>query len=136
MKLYINNELAYLFQEVIFKHEDQMEKAVLTMINEPTKSSCFPTGTVELLFSNGKRGQCHPDKINAEFRNDESVVKISKPRLVITVKGGIIQNIYTDLKEELDLQILDMDTEDPSEYEFCLEELEKTDNDESLKEIY
>ena len=51
-------------------------------------------------------------------------------RVVVLVEDGRVQNIYSD--EELDIEIIDLDTQDPDDYEERLERLEEVEEDTTL----
>ncbi len=51
-------------------------------------------------------------------------------RVVVIVEDGEVQNIYSD--EELDIEIIDLDTQDSDDYEERLERLKEVEEDTTL----
>lgn len=54
---------------------------------------------------------------------------------IIVIEGGIVQSVYTDA-DDLDVEIVDLDTEDPDELKETEERLEEIERDKSLRDIY
>lgn len=54
---------------------------------------------------------------------------------IIVIEGGIVQSVYTDA-DDLDVEIVDLDTEDPDELKETEERLEEVERDKSLRDIY
>ena len=55
--------------------------------------------------------------------------------IVIVVEEGIVQSVYADF-EDVDVEIVDFDTEDPDELEEAQDRLDEIEDDKSLTEIY
>jgi len=55
--------------------------------------------------------------------------------IVIVVEEGIVQSVYADFGD-VDVEIVDFDTEDPDELEEVQDRLDEIENDNSLTEIY
>lgn len=55
--------------------------------------------------------------------------------IVIVVEEGIVQSVYADFGD-VDVEIVDFDTEDPDELEEAQDRLDEIEDDKSLTEIY
>ena len=55
--------------------------------------------------------------------------------IVIVVEEGIVQSVYADF-EDVDVEIVDFDTEDPDELEEAQDRLDEIEDYKSLTEIY
>lgn len=55
--------------------------------------------------------------------------------IVIVVEDGIVQSVYADFGD-VDVEIVDFDTEDPDEMKEAQGRLDEIEDDKSLTEIY